>query len=229
VSGKARQLVWPGLMTLTMLVILLSLGLWQLERLAWKNAILADIARAEAGPALALAEHPAAFSKVSVVGLPLHDRAVRYGAEVRPTISGPQMGARVIVPLERPGAMPILIDRGWAPIVAQPLDQPTGQTRIEGYVRPGDTRRWMAAHDDISARRFYTLDPAAIATAMGLGEVAPFVVVALGPAQGEKYPDPARHMPRPANNHLSYAITWFSLAGVLSVVFGLFAWKGLRA
>ena len=54
--------------------------------------------------------------------------------------------------------------------------------------------------------------PPAIGAALGLRQVAPFILVAMGSAPPERYPDPARHLPRPPNNHLSYAITWYGLA-----------------
>ena len=64
---------------------------------------------------------------------------------------------------------------------------------------------------------------------LGFGSVAPFILVAMGPAPPERYPDPARHLPRPPNNHLSYAITWYGLAIALVVIFVLWARKVLSA
>jgi surfeit locus 1 family protein len=51
----------------------------------------------------------------------------------------------------------------------------------------------------------------------------------LGSQPPEHYPDPARHLPRPPNNHLSYAITWYGLAIALVVIFILWARKALNA
>ena len=73
-----------------------------------------------------------------------------------------------------------------------------------------------------------TLDPAAIGAALGLASVAPFTLVALGPA-----PTPPRArrsaLPRPPNDHLSYALTWFGLAACLLVVFVVYVRKALRS
>jgi surfeit locus 1 family protein len=71
------------------------------------------------------------------------------------------------------------------------------------------------------------LDASAIGAALGLRHVAPFILVAVGPAPPERYPDPARHLPRPPDNHLSYAITWYGLAVALVVIFVLWARKAL--
>ena len=80
----------------------------------------------------------------------------------------------------------------------------------------------------------YTLDPYAIGAAMGLADIRPFVLVALAasPAPGlivDHWPDPARHLPRPPNNHLSYVITWYGLAIALLAIFTIWARKGSRA
>ena len=55
VTGRLRRLLWPGVMTAAMLAVLLGLGTWQVERLHWKRALLAQIARAEAAPGRAAA------------------------------------------------------------------------------------------------------------------------------------------------------------------------------
>ena len=96
-------------------------------------------------------------------------------------------------------------------------------------MRLPEPHRWFSAEDDPATRRFYTMDPLAMGAAIGLPRVAPFIVVALGQLPPEMFPDPARRMPRPNNDHLSYAITWFSLAAVLIVIFVLFARKVVRA
>ncbi|MBN8904164.1 MAG: SURF1 family protein, partial [Rhodospirillales bacterium] len=75
---------------------------------------------------------------------------------------------------------------------------------------------------------FYTLDPAAIGRALGLPTVAPYTIVALGDTPPQRWPDPAKHLPRPPNNHLSYAITWYGLAAALVVIFILWARKTVR-
>jgi surfeit locus 1 family protein len=103
---------------------------------------------------------------------------------------------------------------------------PAGVTSIDGYVRPAEHPGLFSASDDPAARQFYTLDPQAIGTALGLQHVAPFTLVAMGPTPAAGYPDPARHLPRPPNNHLQYAITWYGLAVALLVIFGAYVRKG---
>ena len=115
---------------------------------------------------------------------------------------------------------------GWVP--GLPAERLPREGSVEGYVRPPELAGAFAAKDDPVGRRFYSLDPAAIGPALGMPKVAPFVIVALGAPQ-EGQPEPARTLPRPSDNHLSYAITWYGLAAGLVGVFFFFARKVLRA
>jgi surfeit locus 1 family protein len=213
-----------------MLAVLIGLGTWQVERLGWKQGLLAQIDRAEQGRPVPLPPVPTPFEKVAIAGRFRPDLTALYGAEVRDSRNGPVLGGRLIVPLERDGAPPILVDRGWVPLNrSAPLDQPEGETTVVGYIYPAQKSSWFSAPDDPTERHFYTRDPAAIAAALGLPKVAPFTLVALGPTPAAGYPDPAQHLPRPPNNHLSYAITWYGLAAALLAVFAVWASKGARA
>lgn len=198
------------LAAIPVLGLLLFLGTWQVQRLHGKNELLARIAAAEAAPAVPLADPPAPFAKVLLSGRFDHAREALLGLEVR----GAVLGARLLTPLLREGAPPVLVDRGWVPMEPASRPRPDGPVTIEGFVHPGDRPGLFAARDDAAARRFYTLDPPAIGAALGLA-VAPYAVVALGPPGN---PDPARALPRPANNHLGYAITWYGLALALAGV-----------
>lgn len=215
--------VWPAVLaSIPVLAILLALGTWQVQRLHWKTALLADIAAAEAGPPRPLSANPAEFSKVEITGRFLHDREALLGLEVR----GATLGARLLTPLTAEGRRPILVDRGWVPMdrPAASVAHPEGEVRIVGYVSPPEARDSMAARDDVAGRRFYTADPRAIGVALGLPETEPFFLVALRApeAPAGALPDPARTLPRPRNSHLGYAITWYGLAA--SLVGVLVAW-----
>lgn len=222
--------MWPGLTALAMLAALLALGTWQLQRRAWKLEVLAQIVRGEASPAIPLPADPQPYTKVFVEGRLREDLTALYGIEVRDTPSGRIMGARLLTPLERPGADPVIVDRGWLPI-GPPRSIPASPdpVRVEGYVRPPEKPLALGVKDDPLARRFYALDPAAVGEALGLRRVAPFAVVALGTVPPGTYPQPARGLPRPPNNHLMYAFTWFGIAGALVLVFAVYCRKVLRS
>ncbi len=225
-GSKSRQLLVPGLTTLLMLAVLIGLGVWQLQRRAWKLGVLAQIDQAESAPAIPLPADPPPYAKVRVGGTLRPDLQVRYGSTVRELLSGSVIGSEVIEPLERPGQDPLLVDLGWVP-TGQTV-APTG-TEVEGYIRPPSQPGLFSAKDDPAEHRFFTLDPAPIAAALGLPHVAPFTLVAMGPVAPGVYPQPAGILPRPPNDHLNYALTWFGLALALVVVFAAYARKVLRS
>jgi surfeit locus 1 family protein len=227
-----RRFLVPGLSTLLMLLVLIGLGTWQVYRLEWKEGILAQIAAAEAAPPVPLTPGPlpAPYQKVSATGHFRFDQAAQFGAEVRDTRAGPTMGFCQIVPLERDGAPPILVDRGWVPQKREtPLDDPAGVVTVTGFVRPRDEPHWFSPADDPAARVFYTLDPHAIGAAIGVAGLMPFTLVALGSLTADSYPAPAQHLPRPTNNHLSYIVTWYGLAVALTIIFVVWIQKALRS
>lgn len=220
-----NSLLWPALITAGMVSLTLFLGVWQVERLAWKTELLASIDRGEASPPVELTDTAAPFSRVKVRGhlLPL---AALYGAEVRATDTGAAMGGQLVQPLTRVGAPAVMLDLGWVPEGTAPLD--ATDLQIVGYVRPPEHPIRFGAKDDPATHRFYALDPAAIGRSLGLDTVAPFTIVALGPDRPGVFPAPALSLPRPVNNHLSYAVTWFGMAIAGLVIFTVYARKSLR-
>ena len=227
--GPYRRLLWPAVSTVTMLVLLLGLGTWQVERLHWKEGLLAEIDRAEAAPPVPLPPDPAPFTKVAVSGTLRGDLAALYGVATEDGPNGPVMGAYLVEPLERPGAPPLLVDRGWIPSDhGGPPPEPREAATVQGYVRFADKPGLFSPKDDPGGRRFYTLDPPVIGAALGLRDVAPYTLVAMGPDRPGEIPEPAHALPRPPNNHLGYAITWYGLAAVLIAIFFSWSSKVLR-
>ena len=113
--GRLRLLLWPGVMTAAMLAVLLGLGTWQVERLHWKQALLAQIARAEAAPAVPLPAEPEPFTKVQVTGrcaticAPLRRRGARHAGRAATRHAADRAAGT------RRTATPVLVDRGWVP------------------------------------------------------------------------------------------------------------------
>lgn len=222
-NGPWRRLLVPAIATGLALLALVSLGTWQVERLLWKTELLANLAAAEAAPPQPLAEPPTPFTKVAVTGQFDHAREALVGIELH----GTTLGARLVTPLIRQDGAPILVDRGWVPFErTQPVSRPEGPVTVTGWIRPGETAGWTSASDDVPGRRFYTFDPTAIGAALGLPRVAPWWLVALGPAEG--LPEPSTTLPRPTNNHLGYVITWYGLAVALVGVFLVWARRRLK-
>lgn len=222
-----RRWAAPALLTVALCALGIALGTWQLHRLAWKQDILARIDAGERAPPVPLGTDPAPFARVVATGTFRPGASALYAAEVHETPSGPAMGGRLLQVLDRTDGLPVLVDRGWiSTSPARPAATPEGRTTVTGYVRPADRPGWFSARDDVAGRQFFTLDPQSIASALGLGAVAPFTLVALAEGNGG-YPLAARNLPRPPNNHFTYALTWFGLSATLVIIF-LLCLRGSR-
>jgi surfeit locus 1 family protein len=225
-----RPILSAGLATAVAVSILIGLGIWQIKRLHWKQGLLAQIDAAEqASPVELAATTPPLFTRVVVHGVLRGDRIALYGAEVR----GAHLGAQAIEVLDRVGAKPVLVDLGWVPADHFRPAPASGPRDITGYVRLPETPNFLSAPDDVEGLRFYTLNPATIGAALGAPDAAPFTLVALKnplavplPAGA---PEPADSLPRPPNNHLQYALTWFGLAAALLGVFASWVFKAVPA
>lgn len=229
-SSRVRRLVVPTLSTVVMLAVLLGLGTWQVERLQWKLGILHQIARAESQPPVPLGATPAPYTRLSVSGTFRPGLLAYYGSQTGNTRQGLMLGAQQIAVLDRPGALPILVDRGWVPLPAEAeAAPPAGPVTVVGYMHPPAKPGPFSATDDPKARRFYTLAPATIARALGLPAVTPFAIVAMGKMPPSGMPAPAQHLPQPPNNHLEYAMTWYGFAITLLVFYVLYTRKVLRS
>jgi surfeit locus 1 family protein len=205
--------------------LLVSLGIWQLQRLAWKESILASIAHGEAAPPAPLSPDPSPFSKVDVTGT-LQDVA-SYGVAVEATPTGLQEGAYRLGMMTRPNGEAVLVNEGWTPD-GIPLNAAPHPATVTGYVLPPQPPTWFTPRGDARSKSFFAADPESIGTALHLPKLAPFLVVALGTVPPGTYPVPAEHLPQPPNNHLQYAVTWFGLAAALLVIFVLYAARRLR-
>ena len=176
-----------------------------------------------------LPDAPEPFTKVQVTGHLRDDLSASYGAEVRDTPAGRSSARNCRAAGARDGDA-ILVDRGWVPDSA-PRPSPCRKATSRSTAMCGRATCPACSAPPTVRRRGNSIrwTPRRSATALGLHRVAPFILVALGPAPPERYPDPARHLPRPPNNHLSYAITWYGLAIALVVIFVLWARKELTA
>ena len=216
-------------MTVPGVVLLAGLGTWQVERLEWKTALIAERESRLARPVAALRRVPARvddldFRRVAVRGEYLHDREFHLLSRT----SKGRVGVHVVTPLLlRPtlsGIQVVLINRGWAPNeLADPGRRQAGQIEglvdIVGTARAVSGRRgWFAPENDPAAGIWHRVDIERMADVLG-STVAPFVVEADASPNPGGYPIGGQTRARPRNDHLEYAITWYALAVALVVVY----------
>jgi len=205
--------------TLIGLALLVSLGVWQLHRLDWKEALLARIeARLEA-PAKPLPAEIAdpdrwEYAGVELTGRFLHSSEL-YLARGR--------GWQVITPLAREAGPPVLVVRGFVPERKKPPDAREeglveGKITITGIARLPEEPGMFVAENQPQENRWFWRDLDAMAAAAGLERAAPVFVEAREDAPGGWPRGGVTRLDIP-NRHLGYAITWFALAGALLVVY----------
>ncbi len=229
--SKLHRLKAPGISAFICFWLLIGLGVWQLQRLKWKEGILAQIHTAEISAPIPLPAHPNRFEKVVISGTWIPAKAVLYSDEVHDSPTGPIRGGQLIMPFQQTSGAIILIDLGWVPEQKPvPAALPAGPVSIVGYIHQSDTPGLFSGTDDPAVGQYYTLNTARIGADMGFSAVAPFALVEMGPMPppGSPLPQPAQNLPRPPNNHYQYALTWFGFAIVLVFEFIFFARKRLQ-
>ncbi len=219
-----------GLTALAAFVALMSLGVWQIERRAWKLDLIERVdQRVHAAPVAAPgpAEWPGItpqsdeYRRVTVTGSFANDRETLVQAS---TELGP--GFWVLTPLRSSRGFEILINRGYVPAdrrdpATRAAGRPSGQVTVTGLLRMTEPGGGFLRSNDPAADRWYSRDVAAIAARRGLEQAAPYFVDADATGNPGGWPVGGLTVIAFNNNHLVYAVTWFGLA--LMVAFG--AWR----
>jgi cytochrome oxidase assembly protein ShyY1 len=234
---RRRSVVVASVMTAAGLALLISLGVWQMERLAWKEGLIATLHERLAAPPAALPD-PAAWPSLTAdaaefrrvrlnVDFPDLPRTLVYAGApaLRADVKGP--GYFVFAPARLPDGRIVVVNAGWVP--PDRHYQWTGGAReITGYLRWPETPGPFVSAHDAAGDTWFARDHEAMARLKGWGPVAPFYVDQEGPAAAVGAPRPGPLTVNLRNNHLGYAWTWFGLAGSLAGVFAFWLYFSRR-
>jgi cytochrome oxidase assembly protein ShyY1 len=252
-SGRlARRPAVAGfaVFTLVMVAAFAGLGIWQLQRRAEKHALIAVLnervaAAPEALPASsqwnALTPARDEFRRVSFTATyaRLPDAMVySSGSAVRDDVSGP--GTWAFLPARLPDGDIIVVNTGFVQNTMQDRSQQdravgrlvTGQpATLTGYIRFPESAGTLTAPENAAKRLWFTRDHLAMARVLGWGEggkgVAPFYIDLEQPAPESGTPKPGPLTVHLKDDHLQYAITWFTLAFAVMIAFGVW-WRAQR-
>lgn len=210
-----RKIFFPILFGIAGCAVLIALGTWQVQRLAWKEDILANIdARLAEQPTaidLTMTEDADEYRRVTVSGTPT-------GEELHVLVSGTAAGTgyRVVSKFVTDAGDAILIDQGLlaldnkdAPVLTEPTD-------VTGTILWPDDKNNSTPEPDLSKNIWFARNVPDMAAHL---DTAPIMVVVTQATP----PDP-RITPLPItsanikNDHLEYAITWFLLAIVWAIM-----------
>jgi cytochrome oxidase assembly protein ShyY1 len=234
--------------TFVMVALFVALGLWQLQRRVEKHALIAALTeRLAAAPVplpppsqwRALTAERDEFRRVSFGATYAHlSDAMVYGSgsAVREDISGP--GTWAFLPARLPSGETVVVnagfvtntmqdrsveDRAVAPLVT---DRPVTLT---GYLRFPEKAGLLTPAENPATRLWFARDQLSMAHALSWGEVAPFYVDLETPMPASGIPKPGPLEVHLRDDHMQYAITWFSLAGAVLIAFGVWLRAQRRA
>lgn len=223
------------------IAVLCGLGAWQLERLAWKEGLIASIeARRHAEP-LPLAEIERRFaetSDVEYVPARAEGRFLHEGARYFLTTFDGNAGWNLYEPLLLADGRLIYVNRGFVPYAlkdpAAREEKATGTVVVTGLARNPAERPPSAPDNDPVQNVFFWKNLPDMTAGLTLPQGASFLPFFLdaGPSpKADGYPMGGTTIVDLPNSHLSYAITWFGLALALAAMLGSFlvrSWRGPR-
>jgi surfeit locus 1 family protein len=246
-GAKLRTLLLPAILTVLALAVLVSLGNWQVRRLAWKEDLIARVAdRPSSAPldfrgrSLAEIGDPDAFLQDNEY------RPIRLSGEYAPegealvftSLESPRgrfggPGHWVLTPFVASGSgRAVYVNRGFVPDGKEDgyTPPPAGGRTIEGLVREPEKGSWLTPEPKPAERVFFSRDPRRIAETLGLADVSGgfFIDLQASETPPSGLPQAGETRMSFPNNHLQYAITWYGLAAALLAVFSVFAFRRLK-
>ena len=233
-ARRFRPQFWPTVLTIPALIVLVGLGTWQVQRLAWKTELNETRTQRIEAPPIALPPadaDPATFEfhRVRVAGRFLHERETYLAAR---SLRG-NIGYHVLTPFVLADGRTLLVDRGWIPLdnkdpATRAEGQLAGEVEIEGVLRAAQKGTWITPENRPDKNHWYVVDVPAIARHLGLERTLPYFVEA-GPAPNPGgLPIGGQTRVTLPNDHLQYAITWYALAVALAVIYVLYHLKAAR-
>ncbi|NEX93543.1 SURF1 family cytochrome oxidase biogenesis protein [Caulobacter sp. 17J65-9] len=225
--------------TAVALAILVALGMWQVQRRAWKEDLLARIEALKTAP-------PRPVESLLVAGARGEDiefsrvTAVCPGLNVAPFVElyalrEGEIGSRLIsaCPVEGTPYGVVLVDRGFVPetISSRPPVDATARNpvTVTGVLRSPDARTFVTPENRPDESRFFSRDAVAMASALDARKPAPwFLMVETSTNPEWQALDPSPLPAAISNRHLEYALTWFGLAAALLGVYVAAVWRRMR-
>ncbi|MBT9385000.1 SURF1 family protein [Pseudooceanicola sp. CBS1P-1] len=235
-----RNIRWPLTIIVTLFALFglwgfASLGIWQVHRLHWKLDLIQRVderVHADPVPAPGPGDWPdvttesAEYLRVTLKGSFLNQDELQV---YTPSDYGPSYW--VMTPLKRDDGTLVWINRGLVPEkLRDPATRtpPEGEVTVTGLLRISQSKGWLFSQkDDPAAGKWYRRDIAAMSAAKGLDNAAPYFVDEDAVA-GPEWPKGGQTVIAFRNSHLSYAITWFAMVGLVLICYGIFLFSELR-
>lgn len=233
-----RHLVLFTLFMAAGLALLIGLGVWQLQRLQWKEGLIAKIEARVHAPPVTLKEAVArarAGDDISYLRVKTEGRFDHSKERYLYAVTDEGVGWHVITPLTTPAGEVVLIDRGIVPdALKDPATRPQGEIEgtvtVTGLARLPDSHGRFVPDNEPGQNRWFWRDLGALTRSMfprSQPEVARFIVEA-EPSDVPGWPRGGATRLDIPNDHLQYAITWFILAFCLLIIYVVYVRSLMR-
>ncbi|MFZ4124931.1 MAG: SURF1 family protein [Rickettsiales bacterium] len=221
----------PLLFFISAMIVTLGLGTWQVQRLQWKESLIANIEQAKTEKPLAelppnetIAAHE--FERVKLSGWWVKDTEFH----VTPRYFRDTLGYHIFAPLRLKDGRVVIVNRGWVPakrkeISERPESVAKGYTTLVGMIRVGADRNTFTPASSSEKNVWFGRDTELMAIAADLKNVAPVTVDAIGKQDPDVYPVPFDGEIKLYNQHLSYIVTWYGIALGILVIFLVYHYK----
>ena len=235
-TDRRRPGIAAGLFTLVGLAILIGLGVWQVQRLKWKTALLHRIEALHAAPPepidtvlRRIPDHiDVNFTRVQLTCQAVHATPALRLYGIQKSAPGYRLVTACPIPSGPFGS--VLVDRGFLPQTGSappvPVYGPAIAVPVVGVLRTPDRRNIASAPNQPAQNLWYWRDIPAMAAALRAVRPAPVFLVLESPAAASGTPAPSLLPADIPNNHLGYAITWFGLAAALAGVYLAMLFRG---
>lgn len=214
----------PLILSLGGFLLMMSLGGWQLQRLAWKENLLAEIQTARDSKPLDVLPQEGleslSFHTVKLIGTFLHEKSFHVAARYYKS----KLGYHIFTPFMLEDGRIVVVNRGWVPVKqkelsTRPDSEPKGEQELVGMIRVGSDRSRFTPPNQPDKNIWFGRDVDQMAAQSGL-TLLPITIDIMA----EENPD--GHLPIASggqislrNDHLQYAITWFLVGLGIAVIF----------
>ena len=203
----------PLLMSAAAVLLLFGLGIWQLQRLAWKEGLVAELTVAQRQVLESLPQDVGAaqrfyHARISGEYLPgtSYHLAARYFRS--------KLGYSLLHPFRLDDGRVVLVNRGWIPAAMKDSEQlpppPNGPQSLRVQIRTSNERNYFTPENQPQHNVWFGRDVDAIAAHSGLS-LLPVTLDVIGQQDQNTLPVPATGEIVLRNDHLGYAITWFGI------------------
>lgn len=206
---------------MTLFAGFMALGIWQVQRLAWKTALIERVeTRIHADPvdapppATVISRDEHEYLRVKVSGRFRHDLET-------PVMSVSDLGPGwwIMTPLETDAGYTVLVNRGFVPLeMKDPTSRPQAQEQasVVGLLRLDEGHKGFMRENDPAANNWYARQVKAILEARGVTGLSTDYFIDAQQIEGvaaDSWPRMGMTVVKFTKNHAVYALTWFGLAG----------------